>query len=65
LEGSPTLLSLVLEVRVQAIVYHEALVDCKLTGHAHQITYLLVKVAELGDFSLLHDYLLEIVKFSA
>jgi hypothetical protein len=44
LEGSSTLFSLIFELRIQGIVDHETLMDCKLTSHFCEITHSLIQV---------------------
>jgi hypothetical protein len=62
LETGSTLLSLVLELRVQGIINHEALVHSQLTGHSNKIAHSLVQVGELGDLRLGKDQLLQVVQ---
>jgi hypothetical protein len=65
LEAGSALLSLVLELTVQSVVDHVALMDRKLTGHFYEVADSLVKVSELRNLSLLKDGFLQVVQFCA
>ena len=61
LEAGSALLSLVLELTVQSVVDHVALMDRKLTSHFYEVADSLVKVSELRNFCLLKDGFLQVV----
>jgi hypothetical protein len=63
LETGSTLLSLVLELAVQSVVDHVALMDGKLTGHLYQVADSLVEVGELRNFCLLEHCFLQVIEF--
>ena len=65
LEAGSALLSLVLELTVQSVVDHVALMDRKLTGHFYKVADSLVKVSELRNLCLLKDGFLQVVQFCA
>lgn len=65
LEAGSALLSLVLELAVQAMVDHVALMDSELTGHFYQVADSLVEVGKLRNFCLLKDGFLQVVEFRA
>jgi len=65
LEAGSALLSLVLELTVQSVVDHVALMHRKLTSHLYEVADSLVKVSELRNFCLLKDGFLQVVQFSA
>ena len=64
LEGGASLLPLILELRVQSIIDHEALVHGQFTCHPNQVAHSLVEIRELRNLSLGKDQLLEVVKLS-
>jgi hypothetical protein len=65
LETGSALLSLVLELAVQSVVDHVALMHGKLTCHFHQVADSLVKVGELRNFCLLEHCFLQVIEFCA
>lgn len=62
LETSSSLLSLILELRIEVVIDEEPLMYSQLTSHAHQVTHSLIQVSVLRDFSVLLDQLLKVVK---
>ena len=65
LETGSALLSLVLELAVQSVVDHVALMDGELTSHFYEVADSLVEVGELRNFCLLEDSFLQVVEFCA
>jgi len=65
LEAGSALLSLVLELAVQSVVDHVALMDGELTSHFYEVADSLVEVGELRNFCLLKDGFLQVVEFCA
>lgn len=64
LEAGSALLSLVLELTVQSVVDHVALMNGKLTCHFYKVADSLVKVSELRNFCLLEDGFLQVIELS-
>lgn len=65
LEAGSALLSLVLELTVQRVVDHVALMHGELTSHFYEVADSLVEVGELRNFCLLKDGFLQVVEFCA
>lgn len=65
LEAGSALFSLVLELAVQSVVDHVALMDGELTSHFYEVADSLVEVGELRNFCLLKDGFLQVVEFCA
>lgn len=56
-----SLFSLILELGVESVISHVALMDRQLSCHSNKVTYALIQIAELRDLSFIKNKFLQIV----